>query len=454
MRSWKSYVPACYLVLALASTPQLSQASDWSRFRGENGSGISSDEQPVPVRWSATENVKWKVELPGPGSSSPIVIGDRVLVTCWTGYGVGRGSPGDQRELRRHLICLNRATGETLWSKAIEPVLPEDNYGGMFSQHGYASHTPVSDGQRVYVFFGKTGVLAFDMDGNQLWQTGVGEGLDQRSWGSASSPILYKDLLIVTAAAESQALVALNKETGEVVWRTEADGFAGLWGTPVLVPVDQERTDLVIGVPYDIWGFDPETGKFRWYCEAMDTDSFCSSVVVGDGIVYAIEGRSGGSIAVRVGGEDDVTGTHVIWTGRHANRIGTPLVYEGRLYFFSNRIASCLHANTGEELFRARLEGLSAAPAAGGRAGGGFGGRGGGGGGMGGSDYASPVVADGKIFFQTRSGEMVVIRAGKEFEQLAVNRVTSDAEDFSATPAISNGQLFIRSSRHLYCVAE
>jgi outer membrane protein assembly factor BamB len=436
------------LIIALSCPPLM--GSDWTRFRGENGSGISADDTPVPVRWSATENLKWKVELPGPGSSSPIIVGDRVFVTCWTGYGVGRGSPGDQRQLRRHLICLNRETGETIWSRSVEPVLPEDNYGGMFAQHGYASHTPVSDGQRVYVFFGKTGVLAFDREGSQLWHTRVGDGLDPRSWGSSSSPILHKDLLIVTASAESQALIALNKETGEEVWRKEATGFAGLWGTPVLVDVDQQRTELVIGVPWEIWGFDPETGKFLWYCEAMDTDSFCSSVVVGDGVVYAIEGRGGGSIAVRVGGEDDVTASHVVWTGRHANRISTPLLYDGRLYFFSGRIASCLDASTGEEIFRARLEGLSGAPADGGRAGGRFGGRGG----FGGSDYASPVAADGKIYFLTRSGDMVVIQAGTEFEQLAVNRVTSDAEDFSATPAISNGQMFIRSSRHLYCVAE
>jgi outer membrane protein assembly factor BamB len=411
MHVWKiSFVAGWLVALALLSV-HTSQASDWARFRGSNGSGISADEKPVPTTWSATENLKWKIALPGPGSSSPIVVGDRVFVTCWTGYGVDRGSSGDQRQLRRHLICLNRETGETIWSKAVEPVLPEDNYGGMFAQHGYASHTPVSDGQRVYVFFGKTGALAFDMDGNQLWQTSVGTGLDPRSWGSASSPILYKNLLIVTASAESQSLVALNKETGEVVWRKEASGLAGLWGTPVLIEVDQDRTDLVVGVPYEIWGFDPETGRFRWYSEAMDTDSFCSSVVAGGGVAYAIEGRSGGSIAVRAGGADDVTRSHVVWTGRHANRIGTPVLYEGRLYFLSNRIASCLDASTGEEIFRSRLEGLGSAPASGGRggagggAGGGFGGRGGGGGGMGGSDYASPVAADGKVYFQTRSGD-------------------------------------------------
>jgi len=132
--------------------------------------------------------MKWKVALPGPGSSSPIVVGDRIFVTCWSGYGVDRGNPGDQKALRLHLICLDRNTGKTIWDKAVEPTLPEDNYGGMFAEHGYASHTPVSDGERVYVYFGKSGALAFDMDGNQLWQTKIGTESDPRGWGSASRP--------------------------------------------------------------------------------------------------------------------------------------------------------------------------------------------------------------------------------------------------------------------------
>src|SRR5205823_4485336 len=135
----------------------------------------------------------------------------------------------------------------------------------------------VSDGNRVFVFFGKSGVLAYDMEGKQLWQTKVGEGRDGRGWGSASSPILYKDLVIVPAVVESQSLIALNKETGKEVWKAEAPGFGSTWGTPILVEVDNKRTDLVFGVPYEIWGFNPDTGKLRWHCDAMETDSFCSS---------------------------------------------------------------------------------------------------------------------------------------------------------------------------------
>ena len=131
----------------------------------------------------------------------------------------------------------------------------------MFTQHGYTSHTPVSDGQRVYVFFGKTGVLAFDLDGKKLWQTSVGTGSGPHGWGTASSPILYKNLVIVTASAESKSLVALNKETGKEVWRRKDAGFSGTWGTPILVDCGKGRTDLVIAVPFKIWGFNPDDGK-------------------------------------------------------------------------------------------------------------------------------------------------------------------------------------------------
>jgi hypothetical protein len=427
-------------------------AADWSRFRGPNGTGVSPDEKSTPVQWSESENLKWKTKLPGPGSSSPIVVGDRVFVTCWSGYGTDRGNPGDQNNLRRHLVCIDRQTGKTLWDKSVEPVLPEDRYGGMFAEHGYASHTPISDGQHVYVFFGKTGVLAFDLEGNQLWQTNVGKQSDRRGWGTAASPVLYKNLVIVTASAESEALVALDKQTGKEVWRQEAGGFSGTWGTPVLVQVDADRTDLVLAVPFEIWGFDPETGKLRWYCEGVDSDSMCSSVVEHEGIIYAVEGRSGSSIAVRAGGTDDVSKTHVVWSGRDRGRISTPVYHDGRLYFINGGVANCIDAKTGARVYQARIErlaGQAAGAAQGGR--GGFGGRGGG---PGGQDYSSPVIADGKLYYVMASGDMIVAKLGTTYEQLAANRFRSDNSGYSATPAISDGELFIRSNSYLYCVSE
>ncbi len=443
------------------------EASDWERFRGPNGTGISLDPDPLPTTFSETENLQWKVALPGGGVSCPIVIGDKVFVTCYSGYGLESRDPGEIENLKRHLVCFDRATGKTLWEKTVAAVLPEDPFRGAgVPEHGYASHTPTSDGKNVYVFFGKSGVFAYDMDGNQLWQTSVGKESDDREWGSSSSPIVTGDVVVVAAGPESRAIVGLDKATGKELWRADSDGLGNVWGTPALAKIDDTRTDVVIGAPNEIWGLNPATGKLKWYCVAMATDQFNSSVVVADNRIYAVEGRGGGSIAIKTGGKGDITKTDVVWAGRDSNRFSTPLLYEGRMYLISGSQARCVNATNDEEIFQARIQAGEAASGndspggqppreqGGDRGGfGGFGGGGFGGGGRGGSDYSSPVLGDGKIYYVTRKGEIHVIKPTDKFEKLATNRVTSESEDFSATPAISAGQIFFRSNKHLYCVS-
>ena len=386
-----------------------------------------------------------------------------MFLTAWSGYADGVSKDGTLENLQRHLVCIDRATGKELWKSTVAAVLPEDSYSGMFAENGYASHTPVSDGKHVYAFFGKSGVKAYDFEGSLLWEAKVGEGRDRRGWGTASSPILYKNLLIVTAAVEDNAIVALDTATGKEVWKQQADGLESTWGTPILVETEN-GTDLVIGVPYEIWGLNPETVKLRWYCEAIDSNSMCSSVTSDGEIVYGIESGpgGGGGIAVKAGGKGDVTSTHIQWKGNDRSRIGTPVVHEGRIYWITSGVANCIDAKTGERVYQARLTASSATPQARAenegsgesrsRQGSGGESRSGRGGGRGGSDYSSPVIADGKLFFTQRSGSVYVIRLGPTFEQLAVNRFESSAGDFHATPAISDGQIFIRSSKTLYCV--
>ena len=435
------------LMLLFASASCLELCADWPRFRGPNGSGISAEANKTPEKWSP-DSLKWKIELPGPGSSCPIVIGDKVFITCWTGYGMLRDFPGEQADLRRHLVCYQRETGKELWRSTVDPVLPEDDYGGMFAEHGYATHTPVSDGEHVYAFFGKTGVVAFDMKGKNVWQKSVGTGSGAKNWGTSSSPIIHNDLLIVPAMAESESIVAFDKRTGEEKWKSESGGYVSTWGTPIVVETDG-ATEVVIAVPEEIWAINADTGKLKWFAEAVPASSLCSSCVVDkDNVIYAIESgpRGGGGVAIRAGGKKDVTESHGVWSGDQSGRIASPIVSDGKLYTISNKIFTCLDAKTGDELYKSRLRSASGG---GGTQGGGRGGRGGG---RGGQDYGSPVMADGKIYFTSRTGETFVIKAGDKFEQIAANRVTTDVEDFSSTPAVSDGALFIRSDMHLYCV--
>lgn len=412
-------------------------ASDWPRFRGPNGSGISEDQAPLPVTFGPNENQKWAVDLPGAGVSCPIVVGEKIFVTCYTGYGVDRRDPGDQNDLKRHLVCVNRKDGKTLWTKTVAAELPEDRYSGMgVPEHGYASHTPVSDGKNIYTFLGKSGVYAYDLEGKELWNAKVGTQSDPRRWGSASSPIVVNNLVVVPAGAENRAVIAFDKTSGKEVWKAEANSLGNSWSTPVLSKVDDERTDIVIGAPFEIWGLNPENGRLRWYSESTGSDSMNSSVVLDNGVFYAVEGRSGGSVAVRAGGKGDVSKSHVVWSGRHRGRFSTPVVHEGRLYFISSGIITCLDAKNGDEIYQARLSGSGGSSR-------GFGGRG--------SSYASPLLSQEKLYYVDRSGNFFVIKTGDKFEQLAANEIGEPGEEFSATPAISDGDLIVRSNLKLYC---
>lgn len=425
--------------LALASALMLlvgsysASASDWTRFRGPGGSGQAPDDAPTPTTWSEEENLKWAIDLPGPGLSCPILVGDKVLVTCWTGYAAGEGSSDDIKDLKRALVCVDRESGDVVWQKTVDAVQPEEEFRGMFAENGYASHTPVSDGENVYVFYGKSGVLAYDLQGNKLWHKSVGDGEGMMGWGTASSPILYDDLLVVTAAAESKSLVAFNKATGDEVWRQEADSLEGTWSTPILVEADGQ-TDMVLSVPYEVWGLNPQTGKLRWFCQANESNSACASPVAKDGVVYMLGGRDGNAIAIRAGGKGDVGESSVVWRERRSGRIGSPVIDGEYLYWIANGQANCIRLSDASEVYRERLS----------NSGGGGRGRG--------QDYASCVAADGKLYYINRGGTTFVIKLGPEFEQLATNQFASDDGDFNATPAIADGQIFIRSTKKLYCV--
>ena len=393
-------------------------AADWPQFRGPGGLGASA-ESGLPVSWSDTANMNWRTALPGYGASSPITLGDRLYVTCYSGYGTGAGT-AKMEDLQLHIVCLTQDDGEIVWDEQIRPRLPESE---RVRDHGYAGPTPATDGQFLYVFFGKTGVFKFTLDGKQIWQADIGDRT--HGWGCGTSPVLYQNLVIVNASVESRSLVALDKETGQEVWR--AGGMNSSWNTPHLVELANGEQELVVSVKNYLLGFDPETGAERWRCDGIQ-DYVCPSVISHQGVVYAIGGRTSRAIAVRAGGRGDVTRSHRLWEAKAGANVSSPIIHEGHLYWVSdrNRVAYCVRLSDGEVIYSERFRG---------------------------QPYASAVVGDGKIYIVTRYGGTYVLAATPEFTQLAHNELNDDST-FNASPIISNGNLLLRSDRYLYCIGK
>jgi hypothetical protein len=399
------------------------KTADWPQFRGPGGLGVSPS-KGLPRTWSQNENILWKTALPGPGASSPVVVADKVLLTCYSGYNVPGKDRGEMEQLKLHVVCLNRDSGRILWNTVVVPKLPEQ--AAIRENHGYASSTPTTDGERVYVFFGKSGVFAFDLEGKQLWRTEVGSGLN--GWGTGASPILSGDLLIVNASVESQSLVALDKKTGQEVWR--AKGIREAWNTPVLVPVKDGKTELVVAMIGKVLGFDPATGAPLWSCANDITWYIVPSVVAQEGVIWSIGGRSGVvAVAIRAGGRGDVTKTHRLWTSKKGCNVSSPIIHEGHLYWMNElETACCADARTGTIVYEQRVD----------RAG---------------QVYASPVLADGNLYYVSRTGRTIVLAASPKYQRLAINDLR-DTSTFNASPAVAGDKLFVRSDLFLYCVGQ
>ena len=412
---------------------------DWPQFRGPNGQGVSSDLSSLPASWSADENLSWKTRLPGPGASSPIIVDDVVFVTCYSGYGLDRNEPGDIKNLKRHLVCLDLTSGAVRWQRAVPARLPEDPYDRSgVSSHGYASHSPVSDGENVYCFFGKGGVYAFDLEGNELWHDEVGSGSDPPVWGSSSSPVLFGNLLIITASAESQSIVAFDKSTGRQVWKYQSNELDGMWGTPALQFLGEDRTDLVMLVAGKLWSFNPVDGAIRWQVPATDSKQAYTNVLVDHEMLYISTGQNGGSLAVEVDAQVDRKPPRRVWQNNVLATYSSPVFYRGRIYVVARGVLSVMEAKNGKLLMKRRLEGSKTV----------------GNQRFGSLDYASPVIGDGKLYWLNASGQMFVFDIENSMEQTAVNELGSNGEVFWGTPAMSSGRIVIRSSEFLYCVAE
>jgi len=384
-------------------------ANYWSRWRGPSGQGVVSG-AGYPDKWSATENVLWKTPVAGSGNSSPIVWGDRIFLTTSHDYGQ-----------KLSVLAFRRSDGARVWETAV----PIRRGEAPHQKNGYASATPSTDGERIYVSFGSRGLFALDMAGQILWQKDLGR-IDNYH-GPAGSPLLYKDRVIVYQdQSYGSFIAAFNARTGDEMWRTARQASVG-WGTPIAARV-AERDEIIVNGQSQVIAYHPDTGRELWRCSGMGFEVI-PTPVVGEGLIFASSGRAGPTLAIKPGGSGDVTRTHLAWsTPRGSPFVPSPLLVGGLLYTVNDMqsIITAFEAATGRSLWQGRLgapmsEGFS----------------------------ASPVALDGKIFFTNDEGQTFVMRGGTTFDLLHTNDI---GERTLASPALVDGKWYIRTDRHLVAV--
>lgn len=409
--------------LCIATTTEIS-AESWARFRGPNGTGIAQNTGALPVTWSNESNLLWKTPT-ARGSSCPIIVNDLIVFTGYSGYGEKLDDPGERDSLKLHVIAIARDDGTPKWTLTLDPSPEEQEATPRVADHGYASPTPCTDGEKIYAAFGPSGVVCCSLDGKEIWRTSIGTGV--AGFGAAASPIVYGDLVYINAAIESQALVAINKHTGEIAWKVEDINKA--WTTPTIVTPKNGTPELVMHHKELIRGYDPKTGEVLWTCRGIP-DYVVPGIVVVDDILYCSGGRQNRTIAVKAGGRGDVTETHKLWEVTVGANVTTPLFHNGYLFWSHDKgMAQCLNAEDGSTLFRERYESRDRV-------------------------YASVVLGDGRLYAQLRDGTCVVMAAKPEHTILAENLLGDGEEQFNATPAFDQGRIILRSTKAVYCVGK
>jgi outer membrane protein assembly factor BamB len=410
----------CALCLSLFLTG-VSLADNWPGWRGPRGDGHCT-EANVPLTWSKTDNVRWKTKLPFKGNSTPVVWGDRIFLT----------QALDAKGHQRAVMCFDRKNGDLLWKRETEYKDVEPTH----KDNPYCSATPVTDGKLVIASLGSGGLVCYDFDGTEKWRYDLGKLY--HIWGNASSPILYGDLCILWCGpGQRQFLLAVDKNTGQKVWQHDEPGgdpgdekksatWTGTWTTPLIVRVG-DHDELVLGVPDKVKAFDPRTGTELWSCVGLGKLVYTTPVAMADGIVVVLSGYGGPALAVKAGGKGDVTKTHRLWLQGKGNpqRIGSPVIVGEHCYLLNEQdVAVCFDVKTGKEVWRERLPGTS---------------------------WSSMVVVGERIYVTNQGGDCYVIAASPKFQQLAVNKL---GERVLSSPAMADGEIFIRSYQHLWCIGE
>ncbi len=422
------------------------QAQNWPSFRGNNASGVS-DGHRTPTSWSLekSENIVWKTPVPGLSHASPIVWGNRVFVITAIGEtnanfkakDRGIGLANDAAKHAWRIYSIDKKTGRIIWEKTAYEGVPRAKRHIKATQ---ANATPATDGKYVVALFGSEGLACYDMNGKLLWKQDLGilnpgyYGMPDSEWGHSSSPIIYKNMVIVQADGHKQSFIAAyNLRDGKQVWRVER-GELPSWGTPVIYE-SKTRTELISDAGRYLRSYDPLTGKELWRFSQNDIQVKMPAPVIAHNLIYVTGGNPAGSpiYAFRPGASGDIslkngeeTNQYLAWRlGRGSSYTGTPLIYGDYLYISAdNGVLTAYNARTGERIYQERLPS---------------------------SFSASPVAADGKLYLSSEDGEVFVVRAGPKFELLATN---SMGEALMSTPAISDGIIILRSQNYLYAIAE
>ena len=417
-------IETCVALLIVLMGPA-ALADNWGHWRGPTGNGVAPTATP-PTEWSSTKNVKWKVAVPGIGSSSPVIWGDQVFVT--TAVSKDGGNARSLTTLEFQLLCFDRKDGKLVWQKTAVVAKPHEE---THQTNGFASASPCTDGQHVYAHFGSRGLYCYAMNGDPVWQRDDFPKMETRnSFGEGSSPTLEGNMILVPWDHQGpSALYALDKLTGKTIWKTDRDEPT-CWATPLVVE-HAGRKQVIMNGQTCARSYDLETGKELWRC-AGQTERPCASPVADKGLVFVGSGHRGSFLgAFRMDGKGDIQGTEsVVWTiDKDTPDIGSPLLSSGRIYFYKAKTGhlSCVDAASGKPFYMAsRIPELD-------------------------TIYASPVAAGGHVYLTSRNGTTVVIKDASELQIEATNSV---GETVDATPAPVDNQLFIRGEQHLFCIAE
>jgi len=411
------------LPLPLHAAPET--LAHWPQWRGPLATGIAPEAAP-PLRWSETENVRWKVALPGFGTSTPIVWGQQVFILTAIPVGQGASTAGGRQQFA--VLCLDRQTGRTLWQQTVREGVPHE---GHHRDHGFASASPVTDGERLIAYFGSRGLHCLDLDGTLKWSKDLGQMKTRNSFGEGSSPALHGDTVVVYQDDETDNdfIAAFDKRTGRELWRTARNEATG-WSTPLILE-HAGKPQVVVNGAGRVRSYDLASGKELWSCAGQTANCIPAPVTDTD-TVYVTSGFRGSALfAIALGRTGDLTGTDAVrWRhGQGTPYVPSPLLVDGLLYVLKENtgLLSCFEARTGRAHFaEERLAGIAGV-------------------------YASPVSARDRVYVLGREGTCVVLKKGPKVEILATNKLEDKTD---ASIALVGRDLFIRGHKSLYCITE